>query len=188
MRRSAPLALLATVLVAAVVWRVYNAHTMTAPNLELLTVSGLAAAVLLRSRWAMLVPLGLVVLTDAIIGNTDIFWFTWTAWALIGGAALLLRRLGGWKMVAAGTGLGLGASVGFFLWTNLGVWLMGDGVMYPRSWAGLVTCYEAAIPFYRTMLEGNLVLVPVVLTAAALVQARVRVQAPALRTPELQAA
>jgi hypothetical protein len=186
MHRFAPLTLLITVLVAAVGWRLFNAHTMTAPNLELLTAAGLTAAVLVRTRWVALVPLGLAAVTDAVIGNSSIAVFTWSAWALTGAAALLLRRLDGWKMVAAGTGLGLGSSVWFFAWTNFGVWLMGDGTMYDRSWSGLVSCYDAAVPFYRTMLEGNLVIVPVLLTAAALVTSRLRV--PATSIPELQPA
>jgi len=44
-------------------------------------------------------------------------------------------------------------SIVFFVVTNLGVWLVGD--LYPRTLDGLVTCYIAAIPFFRNTLAGD---------------------------------
>jgi len=52
------------------------------------------------------------------------------------------------------------ASVLFFLLSNFGVWLAGDGSgqarMYPLTPAGLLACYIAAIPFSLNTLYGNL--------------------------------
>ena len=54
----------------------------------------------------------------------------------------------------------VGGSLVFFLVTNLFVWAesLFDGplAMYPPTWAGLVECYTAAVPFYRTALLGDL--------------------------------
>ena len=49
----------------------------------------------------------------------------------------------------------LGGSVSFFLLTNFAFWT--TGIMYPRTLDGLLTCYTAAIPFFRRGLEGDLV-------------------------------
>lgn len=44
------------------------------------------------------------------------------------------------------------ASLSFFLISNFGVWLF----WYPRSFEGLLSCYLAALPFYRNTLIGDL--------------------------------
>ncbi|MEK8228802.1 DUF6580 family putative transport protein [Oerskovia sp. M15] len=57
-------------------------------------------------------------------------------------------------------GLGIGGSLWFFVWTNFGTWFQGRGVWYPAGLDGLVASYVAGLPFLRTMLIGNLVLLP----------------------------
>ncbi len=42
----------------------------------------------------------------------------------------------------------------FFIVSNFGVWL--GGAMYPLTLEGLVTCYIAAIPFFRATLASNI--------------------------------
>jgi hypothetical protein len=49
----------------------------------------------------------------------------------------------------------LGASVMFFVVSNFGVWI--GQTTYTHDWAGLVTCYAAAVPFFRNMLAGNFI-------------------------------
>lgn len=53
-------------------------------------------------------------------------------------------------------GTALGASVLFFLVTNFGAWLE-QALPYGYSLAGLVNCYEAAIPFYRGTILGDMI-------------------------------
>ena len=48
----------------------------------------------------------------------------------------------------------LGASVIFFVMSNLGVWV--GGMMYPMTLEGLIACYTAAIPFFQNTLLGDL--------------------------------
>ena len=38
--------------------------------------------------------------------------------------------------------------------TNFGMWLFSG--IYPLTWAGLTTCYVAAIPFFQNTLAGDL--------------------------------
>ena len=47
----------------------------------------------------------------------------------------------------------LANSFSFYLITNFGVWL--NSLMYEKSISGLITCYVAAIPFYRNSLAGD---------------------------------
>jgi hypothetical protein len=57
---------------------------------------------------------------------------------------ILLHTRTTFVRVAAGVVLG---PTSFFLVSNYAVWASGG--MYPRTLAGLETCYAAAIPFYR---------------------------------------
>jgi hypothetical protein len=42
----------------------------------------------------------------------------------------------------------------FFVITNFSVWAMGH--LYPHTWAGLTTCYIAALPFFGWTVVGDL--------------------------------
>jgi hypothetical protein len=158
-------------IVTAVLWRLFNWEYSIAPNLEIVTASALIAATFLSRRAAIVVPLTIMAVSDILIGNSMILLFTWSAFALIGVAGLALRRLSGSpaKLMLASVGAAIGGSVFFFLYTNFGVWLLGDGTLYAKTWAGLMQCYTMGIPFYRTMLVGNLVLVPAYFGGALLI-------------------
>ncbi|MCP2265883.1 DUF6580 family putative transport protein [Promicromonospora thailandica] len=165
------------VLAAAVVWRLVAPDLGAPPNLELATGATFLGVLLLRNRWAAVVPFAVVAVSDAVLGNTQILWFTWSAWAVVGLGAILARRLRGPARYVAALGVGLGGSLWFFLWTNFGVWLM-DG-LYPQTADGLLASYVAGLPFLRTMLLGNLVLVPLAAVVASLVERAERGLAPA---------
>ncbi|MBM3818918.1 MAG: hypothetical protein FJW14_07875 [Acidimicrobiia bacterium] len=42
----------------------------------------------------------------------------------------------------------------FYVVTNFAVW--ASTTLYPLTWAGLVTCYIAALPFFRNSLLGDM--------------------------------
>jgi len=154
----------------AIVFRLVREEIGAPPNLELVTSAAFVAAVLVRHRLAFLAPLVIAVVSDLVLGNTSIALFTWSAWLVVGFAALLTRSTSGWGRVGAAAGLGLGGSLWFFFWTNFGVWFQGRGVWYPAGLDGLVASYVAGLPFLRTMLVGNLVLLPVVAAGTLLVE------------------
>jgi hypothetical protein len=66
-------------------------------------------------------------------------------------------------------GAALGSAASFFLISNLGVWAAGY-VGYPKTFAGLLACYAAAIPFFEKGIISDLAFsaaffsVPVLLT------------------------
>lgn len=156
--------------VAAVAWRLVKDDVGAPANLELSTATAFLAAVLLRHRAAALVPLVVVAASDVMLGNSEVLLFTWTAWAAIGAAALWFRRTRGSRRFVAAAGFGVGGTIFFYLWTNLGVWLQGRGTFYPAGLDGLVASYVAGLPFLRPMLLGNLVLVPLAAGVATLVE------------------
>jgi len=145
--------------VVAVSWRIVNNSYNIAPNLELITTASVLAALIIGLRAALIVPIVTMVISDIIIGNTSIFMFTWGAFAIIGLSATLLRKLSQKPkaQILYSIGFAAASSFMFFLITNFGVWAQG---WYPATLAGLADSYIMAIPFYRTMLIGNLILVP----------------------------
>ena len=72
----------------------------------------------------------------------------------------------------------LASSVLFFVVSNLAVWVVSTS--YPKTWGGLVTCYVAAIPFFRNTLLGDGLYVSVLFGGLALAEYRI----PALREAE----
>ncbi len=132
------------------------------PNVELVTAATLLAASYLGRKWALFVPISIMFVSDLIIGNTNIFLFTWSAYLVIGYLSYLshLGKLTGLVKIFMATGLGMIASLWFYLWTNFGVWLLDSFGMYPKSIYGLVDCYLLALPFFKYNLIGNLLFVP----------------------------
>ena len=123
----------------------------------------------LPKRLAIVLPLAIIILSDAVIGLHNTILFTWGAFVLTGSLAWWIRRRPDATRVITGAVAG---SVLFFLITNLGVWVAGD--LYPRTAAGLWQCYVAAIPFFRGTLLGDVVYTTVLFGGYALLVGRVR--------------
>ena len=63
------------------------------------------------------------------------------------------------------------ASVSFFVITNFGVWALGT--LYPKTPAGLLSSYIAAIPFFQYSLIGDLFFVGLMFGVYELVKHKV---------------
>jgi hypothetical protein len=79
----------------------------------------------------------------------------WTIYATFAAITLLgplanRPRFGPWLLPA----LALGGSTLFFLTSNLATW--AEGLLYPMTFAGLINCYVAAIPFFGNTLAADL--------------------------------
>lgn len=138
-----------------------------APNVEYVTAASLLAGAYLGRKYAILVPLIIMVLTDTLIGNTNIFVFTWSGYLIIGFLGYLSNLRG--KILKA-VGAGLLASIFFYLWTNFGVWALDSWGMYPRTLVGLINCYIMGLPFLKMNLLGNLFFVPVSFGAVEMIK------------------
>jgi len=155
----------------AIIWRVINHNLQIAPNLEIVTAISVLAAITMGWRVALIVPITTMIISDIFIGNSSIFMFTWGSFAIIGLSATILRKFNDKPklQILSSIGFAAASSFIFFAITNLGVWLQG---WYPTTLAGLIDCYAMAIPFYRTMLIGNLILVPSMITIWQLIKSR----------------
>lgn len=131
-------------------------------NVEVMTAVSLFAGMLLGGWLAVAVSLATIAITDMVIGNSPILLFTWSAWAMIAMAGVLLRGKAGkiGKFTLQTTGLGVLAVLGFYLWTNFGVWLLGQGEWYPYTVQGLLNSYYMGLPFLRNQLVANVVILP----------------------------
>jgi hypothetical protein len=129
------------------------------PNVELVTLSTFLASVYLGGVFSFLVPLVIMIVSDSVIGNTEIFIFTWSAYVVIGLSALVLRHFknNDVNLVPASTLFTIPSSLFFYLWTNFGVWYQG---WYPPTLAGLLQSYIMGLPFLKFNLVGNLLFVP----------------------------
>jgi hypothetical protein len=122
-------------------------------NVAPIAAMALAGGVYLDKRFALLVPLIALVLSDLVIGLYPILLFVYGSFLLIGLLGLWLKSH---KKPLPVFGAALLSSILFFVITNFGVWIIGPET-YPRTLPGLVECYTAAIPFFKNTVAGDLV-------------------------------
>ncbi len=137
------------------------------PNIETITSVTILAGALLGGGWGMVVGIATVAGSDMLIGNTNILYYTWSAWLLVGLFGLMTRysqnaKLG--KQILKFTGAGLVSNLLFFAWTNFGVWHIGG--LYPHTASGLMESYVMGLPFLRNQLLSTLVMLPAVSVVA----------------------
>lgn len=129
------------------------------PNLSPVFGALLFGGAHLKRRDAIWYPLVLLAVSDVVL-TTFVYrmrvgWEQGITW--LGFAIVVL--IGYWLRDRESVGrVGIAALAGptaFFVISNFGVWLAWR--MYPASWDGLVACYVAAIPFYRTSLFATVV-------------------------------
>jgi hypothetical protein len=136
------------------------------PNFVPVTAIALfAGAFFTDRRWAIAVPLAALFISDAIIGFHSTMLFVYGSVLLIVMLGTLLRNKRSALRIAGTT---LAGAVLFFIVTNFGVWL--TGTMYPKTFDGLMSCYVAAIPFFRNALLGDAVYVTSLFGALALAE------------------
>jgi len=138
-------------------------------NFEFVTSAALLSGSYLGIGWAIVVPITIMMVTDLMFGNTNIFLFTWSAYVMIGVLGWIVLRMQKsrpkadqpWvEKIIKASGLGIVASIWFFIWTNFGVWLLDSWGMYPKTIWGLFDAYIMGLPFLKYNFLGNLFFVP----------------------------
>jgi hypothetical protein len=108
-----------------------------------------------RHLW---VPLALLAASDVLLDKFfygyPFSWDHFVTWAWYAAMLWLGTRLRANARPLPIVGAALAGSVSFFLASNFAVWAAWD--MYPRTVSGLLTCYDAGLPFFRRALEGDL--------------------------------
>lgn len=113
----------------------------------------------LPRRWAWIVPVVAMAASDYLLDqNRSRPIFELSRWAIYGTFAAMtllgplanLPKFGRWLLPV----LSLSGSAIFFIVSNFATW--GEGQLYPMTFAGLMTCYAAAIPFYGNTVASEL--------------------------------
>lgn len=120
------------------------------PNFAPITAIALFGAVYFDRKFAVILPITALLLSDAVLGFYGGMLWVYGSFLMIGMIGFWLR---GRKTVTATASATLAGSVLFYLVTNFGVWL--SGTLYPPTFAGLMECYAAAVPFFRNTLLGD---------------------------------
>ena len=110
------------------------------------------AAFMTRRTVGLLIPLAILILSDAFLGFHSAAPAVYAGFLLIGLIGLSMRSN---PTMFKAIGGAIAGSVIFFLITNAAVWC--TGTFYPPTSAGLIECYTAGLPFFRHTLVGNLV-------------------------------
>lgn len=112
------------------------------------------AAYYLSAWWAAaLVPAAVLAVSNLFLPSYNDATMTASIYA-----AMLVPLACGWWLRRRFSAVRLAAScvapaVTFFLSTNFAYWLTSG--RYAPTWDGLLTCYAAAVPFFRNMLVGD---------------------------------
>lgn len=137
------------------------------PNFVPVTAIALVVGVYIGKKWAIILPLLGLLISDIIIGlyELPLMITIYASFALIGIFSWWLRKN---KNAVNVISASLLCSVFFFIITNLAVWAFSN--WYTKDLFGLLYCFELAIPFFRYTLLGDLFYVTVLFGSFELVR------------------
>lgn len=121
------------------------------PNMAPITAMALFGGIYLNKRYAILVPLATMLISDYFIGFHSLMLWVYGSFALVGVFGIWLKNRKTFGIIFFASLL---SSMLFFLITNFGVWV--EGRMYPPTFNGLLMSYYMAIPFFRNTIIGDL--------------------------------
>ncbi len=135
------------------------------------------AARFAERRWAYLVPLAAMLISDVGIGllTGDLRYSIYPTLPVVYGAYILFAWIGTQlrdrQSALAIAGTALACECAFFIVTNFAEWLSPSSA-YPLTFAGLVQCFTLAIPFFNTRLISMAVYAPVLFGGMAFIEHR----------------
>lgn len=153
--------LIVSAIVLSIVLRAFPHIPNMAPIAAIALFSG---AYFVKKQWAFAITFLALFLSDFALqiqywvgarefaGFYPNMIFVYGAIAMVLGIGLLIKNRVNPLTVLGGA---VGGSMLFYLVSNFGVWLMGT--MYTKTFAGLMECYVAGIPFYRGTLFGDVI-------------------------------
>jgi len=130
------------------------------PNFEFVTTALILSAFYLGKQKSFLLTFLILLISDRVIGNTNIFIFTWSGFLIPALLASDIFKKVKLNKFVLGTGLGISSNLFFYFWTNFGVWLLDSWGMYPKTLFGLISCYINGLPFLKYQLISTIVLLP----------------------------
>ncbi len=120
---------------------------------------------------AFILPLLALIISDVVIQllylqgafpYSGFYTGQWKNYLLLLSIALIGWGLKGRSIGRLGIGAVLAPSI-YFLVSNFMVWQGTTEAVYPKTFDGLMTCYTAALPFYKNALIATLVFLPGIL-------------------------
>jgi hypothetical protein len=150
-----------------------------APKLEwsgfspFIAIALFSGFIIKQKNMSFLLPLLALFISDAIIhvlylnNQFDFAGFysgQWKNYLILLACTLIGWALKGRNYYSLAFGA-IAAPTVFFLVSNFMVWTGTSEAVYAKSFSGLMTCYEAGLPFYRNSLIATLVFLPVILVA-----------------------
>jgi hypothetical protein len=141
------------------------------PNFAPIAAIALFGGVYLNKKYALILPLAVMLISDYFIGFYDIKLMlgVYLSFILVGVIGLIIKKRKNILTVIGGSVLG---SVLFFLITNFSVWVFYN--WYPHTLNGLDQCFSMAIPFFRNTLLGDLFYVAVLFGVYELIVATIK--------------
>lgn len=138
-----------------------------AANATALGALALFAGVYLPRRWAIVVPLAVLLLSDAWLGGYElpVMLSVYGSFAVITGMGVWLRQSSPVVRSIIGP---IASATFFFLVTNFAVWAATP--LYVKNGAGLLHAYLMAIPFWRNMLVGDILYASLFFGIAVVIQ------------------
>lgn len=137
--------------IIAVVFRLIPHPENMTPLVALALLSGLIFGS--SSVIAILFPVIVMLMSDFVLGFHPVSIFVYGAIALTPLFAKWVREKNFFSLGCAS----IGSSLSFFVITNFGHWMLTE--MYHKTWAGLIECYVAAVPFLFKSAAGDLMFV-----------------------------
>jgi len=139
------------IIAAIIIFAAFTRIMPHPPNFTPIIAMGLFGGAYLKDkRWALLLPVGAMLLADIFLGFHGTMIWVYGSLIIITAMGFLLNSGVTLKNGAIAT---LGGSLLFFLVTNFGVWASGS--FYPKTVEGLISCYAAGIPFFGNTLAGS---------------------------------
>ena len=136
-----------------------------------IAIALLAGFIIPQKDNSFLLPLVALFLSDAaiqVLYKTGLFEYAgfysgqWKNYLLLLSATAIGWLLKGGRYSALMAGGFLAPTV-YFLVSNFMVWQGTTEAVYSKTYNGLLTCYEAALPFYKNSLAAMLVFLPLIL-------------------------
>lgn len=121
------------------------------PNFAPIAAMALFGGVYLSKKYALIVPLIAMLVSDVFIGFHSTMPFVYGSFLFTGLIGLWVKNH---KTLSNIIFSSLTGSFVFFFVTNFGVWIVES--LYPKTLPGLIDCYFYALPFFRNTVFGDL--------------------------------
>jgi len=123
-------------------------------NFTPIAAMALFSGAYLKNRWGIFLPLAAMLVSDYFIGFYDwqVMASVYVSIALVFLIGRYLNKRIKWQNVLLAS---LASSLSFFIITNFAVWVFFP--WYPHTFAGLLSCFTMAIPFFKNTLAGDII-------------------------------